>query len=107
MAYREVSRELKNARTESLTVYNKERLMIGKRRVLGWVIVVLLAAVAGGFWAEWRFLRGRTQCPHCGAYGAYRTTVVNGDQRLTCHRCDREFIAEVADGRFTSKNQNR
>ena len=81
--------------------------MSKRQRIIGFACLLLLVAVAGGFWAEWRHLRGRNQCPHCAAYGKYEATTENGNQVLVCHQCEREFIAEVKNGRFTFRNQKR
>jgi hypothetical protein len=78
--------------------------MSRRRRVLGYGLLLVLAFVAGIFKAEWRN-RGRNVCRNCGAHGRYRVAIWNGEQLLTCHRCEEPFLAEVKYGRFTLRNR--
>lgn len=48
---------------------------------------------------------GSTQCPHCGKVGAYKVTMQNGGQVVSCSSCRKNFTAEVKQAQFTGRNR--
>ena len=48
---------------------------------------------------------GSTQCPKCGAVGAFKITLTNGGQVVTCRSCHKTFTAEVKQQQFTGNNR--
>ncbi len=48
---------------------------------------------------------GTTQCPKCGAVGAYPITMTQGGQVISCQSCRKNFTAQVDHGQFTGKNR--
>jgi transposase-like protein len=77
--------------------------MSKRQRVALNAVLLLAVAVAGAFWAEWRYLSGQLQCPHCGAFGTYKATVRDGQQVISCKTCAKEFTIEVRNGRFAGR----
>jgi hypothetical protein len=77
--------------------------MSKRQRIVLVATLLLGVAVAGAFWAEWRYLSGQLQCPHCFAGGRYKATMQHGQQVILCRTCAKEFTIEVQNGRFTGR----